>query len=300
MLTNAHVWLTPFLPCTTDRNRDDPTAEKRFQEIGEAFQVLSDGNLRHIYDRKGKKTAEAHAEETFQDPGQLFATLFGGERFVDWIGEISLGKDFSKLADISMTEEEKEQVAKEEAAALTARRNNATGTSTPVSVIPAASAIPATTATTAASSPMPAASSTPSVASNEPTVAASLDVHKANGGSENNGATTPTPSPIASAVSKANSKQSSKMSAEQRKQLEALAQERKRAEIERIQGLTNKLKDRIRPYVEAESSSGRSDAEKQEEIRKWEARLREEIEDLKEQSFGFELCKLIGQIVSAK
>ena len=71
-----------------DRNRDDPTAESKFQEIGEAYQVLSDSNLRAVYDKRGKKSAEARPEEGFTDPGQLFATLFGGERFFDWIGEI--------------------------------------------------------------------------------------------------------------------------------------------------------------------------------------------------------------------
>ena len=81
--------------------------------------------------------------------------------------------------------------------------------------------------------------------------------------------------------------------------MDELSVERRKAEIERIQMLTNKLKDRVRPYVDAELATGRTPAEKQEEIQRWETRLREEVEDLKGQSFGIELCQLIGQIVSA-
>lgn len=35
---------------------------------------------------------EAGGEEAMPDPGQMFASLFGGKAFEDWIGEISLGK----------------------------------------------------------------------------------------------------------------------------------------------------------------------------------------------------------------
>lgn len=30
------------------------------------------------------------------DPAMIFSQIFGGDAFVDWIGEISLGKDVSK------------------------------------------------------------------------------------------------------------------------------------------------------------------------------------------------------------
>lgn len=35
---------------------------------------------------------EAGGEGAMPDPGQVFASLFGGKSFEDWIGEISLGK----------------------------------------------------------------------------------------------------------------------------------------------------------------------------------------------------------------
>ncbi|TXI38377.1 MAG: molecular chaperone DnaJ, partial [Nitrosomonas sp.] len=38
-----------------DRNPDDSEAEKRFKEISEAYEVLSDENKRKVYDRHGKE-----------------------------------------------------------------------------------------------------------------------------------------------------------------------------------------------------------------------------------------------------
>merc|ERR1711939_1276813 len=244
-----------------DRNRDDPNAEAKFQEIGEAYQILSDSNLRAVYDRRGKKSSEAGLtpEDGFEDPGALFAKLFGGERFMDWIGEISLGKDFSKAMDISMTEEEKETMKAEMAAGG-----------------PGAGAATVQADATSASPAAPASA--------------------VDGGVPAAGA------PDASGGSKSGkpAKHSNKLTAEQRKQMDELASERRKAELERITVLTNKLKDRIRPYTQA-TLGNTSDLEMQKvETQRWENRIKEEIEDLKGESFGLELCRLIGQIYVSK
>ncbi|WDI32737.1 molecular chaperone DnaJ [Hyphococcus flavus] len=55
-----------------DRNHDDPEAEKKFKELGEAYEILSDDQKRAAYDRFG------HA--AFQNGGMGGANGFGGAR----------------------------------------------------------------------------------------------------------------------------------------------------------------------------------------------------------------------------
>jgi molecular chaperone DnaJ len=55
-----------------DRNKDDPEAEKKFKELGEAYEILSDEQKRAAYDRFG------HA--AFQNGGMGGANGFGGAR----------------------------------------------------------------------------------------------------------------------------------------------------------------------------------------------------------------------------
>jgi molecular chaperone DnaJ len=68
-----------------DRNPNDPTAEERFKEASEAFQVLSDGQKRQIYDRFGHAGLDRSGYQGFHDVqdvfgslGDIFADLFGG------------------------------------------------------------------------------------------------------------------------------------------------------------------------------------------------------------------------------
>ncbi|UKZ75333.1 hypothetical protein TrVFT333_003014 [Trichoderma virens FT-333] len=95
-----------------DKNPNDPTAHEKFQAIGEAYQVLSDGELRKAYDKYGKDHAKP--QEGFVDPAEFFSAIFGGEAFVDWIGEISLMKDLAATMDIAMEGEEGEAPPQEE------------------------------------------------------------------------------------------------------------------------------------------------------------------------------------------
>lgn len=75
-----------------DKNPDRrEEAEIKFKEIGEAYQVLSDPQLRDAYDRWGVG-GESMPAGGFQDARSFFRQMFGGEAFVDIIGEISLGQ----------------------------------------------------------------------------------------------------------------------------------------------------------------------------------------------------------------
>src|SRR6266536_1813881 len=63
-----------------DKNPDDPHAEEKFKEIGEAYDVLMDPDKRAAYDRFGHA---AFAQGTaarggFHDPFDIFREVFGG------------------------------------------------------------------------------------------------------------------------------------------------------------------------------------------------------------------------------
>lgn len=73
--------------CHPDKHPDDPEAAKKFQKIGEAYQVLSDDKLRQRYDEHGKDGVD---ETPKMDPGALYAMIFGSEKFEPLIGELSL------------------------------------------------------------------------------------------------------------------------------------------------------------------------------------------------------------------
>jgi molecular chaperone DnaJ len=67
-----------------DKNRGNPEAEKKFKEVSEAFEVLSDPKKRKAYDERGQAGVRdmgfegfRDTEEVFSHFGDLFGDLFG-------------------------------------------------------------------------------------------------------------------------------------------------------------------------------------------------------------------------------
>src|SRR6184192_4101077 len=65
-----------------DKNPGDHTAEEKFKELGEAYDVLSDDNKRAAYDRYGHGAfaqggAGARGAGGFHDPFDIFREVFG-------------------------------------------------------------------------------------------------------------------------------------------------------------------------------------------------------------------------------
>jgi molecular chaperone DnaJ len=62
-----------------DKNPDDPHAEEKFKELGEAYDVLADGEKRAAYDRFGHAAfAQGGRGGGFHDPFDIFREVFGG------------------------------------------------------------------------------------------------------------------------------------------------------------------------------------------------------------------------------
>lgn len=75
-----------------DRNQSEEAKDK-FQKIGEAYQVLSDPQLRAIYDKEGEAGLSGDKTEAAAgqvDPSLVFTFLFGSDAFEDIVGRLQL------------------------------------------------------------------------------------------------------------------------------------------------------------------------------------------------------------------
>ncbi|KAI1868438.1 uncharacterized protein JN550_006354 [Neoarthrinium moseri] len=302
-----------------DKNPDDPTAHEKFQVIGEAYQVLSDKELRAAYDKYGKDSAKPG--DGFVDPAEFFSSIFGGDAFIDWVGEISLMKDLTATMDITMSGEEEEEAAAAAAAAAaaggddefpgtedamreSAKESAATDAKAPAAEpkVPAvhveeeketkkAEAASAGTAPEPAApppykrekSPAPSGASTPSrhAIPIRPALMdrPSDDTHLAGQTEEEK-------------ELRKKEKKKGGLSKEQREQLAAYEKERAKIREERVSNLVQKLQDRISVWTETDKGPDVTHA--------FQEKIRIEVENLKMESFGLDILHAIGQVYMSK
>ncbi|CAI2178113.1 6069_t:CDS:2 [Funneliformis geosporum] len=86
-----------------DKNKS-PDAEYQFKKISDAYQILSNPDLRKKYNEYGGKN-DVEPEGGFVNPEDFFKQQFGGDRFVDIIGEISIGRDMKEVLQNAATED---------------------------------------------------------------------------------------------------------------------------------------------------------------------------------------------------
>lgn len=292
-----------------DKNPGDETAHERFQAIGEAYQVLSNPDLRKAYDKYGKD--QALPSEGFADPAEFFGTIFGGEAFVDLIGEISLMKDLTNTMDITMREQEEgleefpgeaeakraslaEERARQEQAASPSGEGSSkvktgpTGVPAP-SVADTVESDKFSTASTLApekgtSSPTPSASasgtSTPRRQQGIPLRQAIMD--KTEEEAQLNAAG------LTEEEKELRKKEKKKggLSKAQREELAAYERERAKVRQERVDTLARKLIDRISVWTETGKEA--------DVTRAFQEKTRLEVENLKMESFGLDILHAIG------
>ena len=275
-----------------DKNPDDEGAHARFQAIGEAYQVLSNDELRKQYDKYGKEKAVPGGG--FEDPAEFFGMIFGGEAFVDLIGEISLMKDLTKTMDLTAKQMEEDEDLSSADAKL---KDHVPAASVKEGASKAPTAVPASTSEEALVGAHTTGGEVKSSDLKPPVNGASASA---------SGASTPRrqfgqyaimdkseeDARMDAAGLTAEEKELRKkekkrgLSKEQREELMAYERERKRIRDERVETLAKKLLDRISIWTETDKGNDVTKA--------FQEKTRLEVENLKMESFGLEILHAIG------
>lgn len=102
------------IKCHPDKNGNDPAAAAKFQELGEAYGILLNKELRALYDEVGVDGLKENqlGEQADIDPAEFFKMIFGGDAFVNWVGELSMMTDMAQTAEIMGEEGESEEELK--------------------------------------------------------------------------------------------------------------------------------------------------------------------------------------------
>jgi len=235
--------------------------------------------------------------------------IFGGEAFIDLIGEISLMKDLTKTMDITTKQMEEEEVA--EAADVkmkvtgqsTPEKKTVNGRSTPSATPKRGSFAPPEKASTVEDPPPYDARESNRFSDPKTSDANSPFGERASSAS---GASTPRRQLVQQAIMDKSEedarmdaagltaeekelrkeKKKGGLSKEQREELAAYELERKRIREERVDTLAKKLIDRISIWTETDKGNDVTKA--------FQEKTRLEVENLKMESFGLEILHAIG------
>ena len=228
----------------------------------------------------------------FEDPAEFFSMIFGGEAFVDLIGELTLLKDLTHTMDVTMEQMEEEQLAAsadEKLNIQSEKEKEATAgprTQTPSAEPPMPSYVHATAAEESSTPPhLPPRSEERSSGTSTPQrrnlgQQAIMDKSEEEAHMDAAGLT------AEERELRKKEKKKGGLTKEQQEKLEAYEQERRKAREERVDTLAKKLIDRISIWTETDK---RSDVTKA-----FEEKTRLEVENLKMESFGIEILHAIG------
>ncbi|KAI5808563.1 X-domain of DnaJ-containing-domain-containing protein [Peziza echinospora] len=297
-----------------DKNPNDDTAHAKFQAISEAYQVLSNDDLRKQYDKFGKERAVP--DSGFEDPAEFFSMIFGGEAFMDLIGEISLMKDLTKTMEITMKDldldDDEPAAAKKGDVEGSAAKDHLTPPPPPPSASVTTEAEEAPKVTTPLTADRPA---TPKVDAKRPTTPLSPSLTPSRTPPPRSENSTPSGTKLrvpARALLTEKSDEDQRLadgmtqeerdlrkkekkkglSKEQRDELAQYEIERRRVREERVATLAAKLVDRVCVWTETDKGSDVTHS--------FNEKTKYEVENLKMESFGIEILHAIGQIYITK
>lgn len=278
-----------------DKNPGDETAHARFQMVGEAYQILSNKDLRAAYDKYGKEKAKPDAG--FEDPSEFFSMIFGGDAFVDLIGELSLLKDLTRTMEMTMEQVEEaelaanaqeklnvhdDQVKDATAATMSPKEQEAAAEAKAHSTFESSTAPPPPYVSSAAparhESPHPPSSGT-STPRRRYGQAAIMDKSEEEARMDAAGLTE-------EEKELQKKKKRGGLTKEQRERLEAYEHERRKKREERVDTLARKLVDRLSVWTETDKSEDVTKA--------FQEKTKLEVENLKMESFGLEILHAVG------
>lgn len=182
-------------------------------------------------------------------------------------------KDMTSLATTMMTEEEKAEIEKE----MNAANQNAGVTSIAGEAYKSAASTTDSEPLSNGEAPK-STTATPSTSAN-------------NGASGKEATISSSASTSAAAIKTASEKErerqeQARRKAEQREKLREHEKARRKALEERVKVLTQKMIERLRPFVEAKNPGAEGDTE----TTTFTEKMKREVEDLKLESFGIEVC----------
>jgi DnaJ-class molecular chaperone len=77
--------------CHPDKHPNDAGKEAEFKQLSQAYQTLFDEERRAVYDAFGRDGMQS--DDSYADPCQVFAAVFGGPEFEPWVGMLGAAVD---------------------------------------------------------------------------------------------------------------------------------------------------------------------------------------------------------------
>jgi hypothetical protein len=228
----------------------------------------------------------------FEDPAEFFSAVFGGDAFVDLIGELTLMKDLTHTMDVTMEQMEEEQLAAnadEKLNILSDKEREATPgsrTESPAFAAPPPPSYAHASAAEESPTPPPLPPRSEERSSGTSTPRRYLGQQAIMDRSEEDARMDAAGLTAEEKELRKKEKRKGGLTKEQQEKLDAYERERKKAREERVETLAKKLIDRISIWTETDK---RPDVTKA-----FEEKMRLEVENLKMESFGIEILHAIG------